>query len=299
MILKIDTEKAFDTMEWSFLLNILRCFGFSNIWINWINECLSSLTFSVLLNGSPFGMIKSEGGLRQRDSLSPFLFIIGSEIFARLLQRAEYAGNLQGIKFAPRCPQITHLQFADDLLILAKANTTNVETILQCLNSYQACSGQKINLSKSEIIFSKNTNSRLTRDLCNILDLKKIDSSIKHLGLPLELNRAKSTSFNDLVEKIQNRVSGWKTKTLSQAARSTLITSVAASIPSYTMTTLQLPKKTCKIGSILCNFWWGSQTDKRPLCLKSWKSICIPKSCEGLGFHRTSDTNKALIAKLG
>jgi hypothetical protein len=129
MILKIDTEKAFDTMEWSFLLNILRCFGFSNIWINWINECISSPTFSVLLNGSPFGMIKSERGLIQGDSLSPFLFIIRSEILARLLQIAENAGDLQGIKLTPRCPQITHLQFVDDLLILAKANTTNAEII--------------------------------------------------------------------------------------------------------------------------------------------------------------------------
>ncbi len=216
MMLKIDTEKAFDTMEWSFILNILRCFGFNSTWINWIKECISSPTCSVLLNGSLFGKIKSERGLRQGDSLSPFLFIIGSEILARLLQQAENANTLQGIKLGPRCPQITHLQFADDLLILAKATTTNATTILQCLNSYQSCSGQKINLNKSKIIFSKNTNIRVTREICATLSLKKISPTIKHLGLPMELNRAKSTSFNDIIEKIQSRVSGWKSKTLSQ-----------------------------------------------------------------------------------
>lgn len=88
MILKIDTEKKFDTMEWSFLLNVIRFFGFSNTGINWISEWITSVTVFALLSASPFGMLKSGRGLRQRDTVSPFLLISGSEVLARFLQRA-------------------------------------------------------------------------------------------------------------------------------------------------------------------------------------------------------------------
>jgi hypothetical protein len=107
-------------------------------------------------------------------------------------------------------------------------------------------------------------------NLCQLLNLKKVSPTTKHLDLPLELNRAKSSSFQELIEKIQNRVAGWKTKLLSQAARTTLISNVASSIPSYTMSSLILPKTTCnKINSSLRGFWWGSSPGKNYMCLKS------------------------------
>ena len=166
MALKIDTEKAFDTLEWSFLLKVLRLHGFGSTWINWVSQCISTPSFSILINGSPFGYFKSSRGLRQGDPLSPFLFIIGADILSRLLQRAENLVTLQGIKISPCCPQISHLQFADDLLIFSKSNTTNATTILDCLASYQSWSGQKINYSKSAIIFSKNTVGRISTNIC-------------------------------------------------------------------------------------------------------------------------------------
>ncbi|GMY38077.1 uncharacterized mitochondrial protein AtMg00310-like, partial [Fagus crenata] len=137
-------------------------------------------------------------------------------------------------------------------------------------------------------------------NLCQLLNLKKSSPTTKHLGLPLELNRAKSSSFQDLIEKIQNRVAGWKSKLLSQAAKTTLIANVAASIPSYTMSSLFLPKTICnKIDSTLRGFWWGASPGKNHMCLKSWKSICQPKSYGGLGLRRSLDTNHALISKMG
>jgi hypothetical protein len=103
MSVNIDMEKAFDKMEWSFLLTILSKMGFHSTWINWIRLCMSTSSFSILLNGSPFGMFSTSQGLRQRDPLSPFLFIIGTEVVSRLFHK-----HLRGYKLAPSCAPLNH-----------------------------------------------------------------------------------------------------------------------------------------------------------------------------------------------
>jgi hypothetical protein len=81
---------------------------------------------------------------------------MGSEILSRLIFREENLGLLKGIKMARLCPPITHLLFADDVMIFARAKACEAEVILKCLNTYSAWSGQHINVSKSAIFFSRN-----------------------------------------------------------------------------------------------------------------------------------------------
>ena len=100
MAIKIDMEKAFDRKEWSFLVAILSKHGFHPTYINWIKICITSPSFSILINGSPFGLFCPNRGLRQGDPFSPFLFILGSEIISCLLPRQESLDLLKGIKIA-------------------------------------------------------------------------------------------------------------------------------------------------------------------------------------------------------
>jgi hypothetical protein len=141
MFMKLDMEKAFDRMEWTFLLVVLEKLGFNPVWISWIRTCISTPTFSILLNGSPFGFISPGRGLRQGDPLSPFLFILGSEVLSRLLFKEERNGSIHGLRIARNCPAIHHLLFADDLLLFGKASVSVAASFNSCLVKYCRWSG--------------------------------------------------------------------------------------------------------------------------------------------------------------
>ncbi|GLT60757.1 hypothetical protein SLA2020_335100 [Shorea laevis] len=244
-----------------FSLKKILALGFSHSWIHLIEQCLSTVSFSVLLDGSPHGKFSPSRGLRQGDPLPPSLhvFILGTEVLSRLISKEEALGTIHRIKISRQSHLISHLLFADDLMVFARAKPSEATTILNCLNTYAGWSGQKVNLSKSSIFFSKNCTPSSISSIHNILNLRHIPSKAKHHSLPLFFQRNKSSSFEDLKQNILSRISSWKTKLLSQAARTTLIKSVANVIPSYSMSLFLLPKAFCNnIEALLRKFWWGS-----------------------------------------
>jgi hypothetical protein len=301
MFLNMDMEKAFDKMEWIFILSIMEKLGFHPIWISWISLCISSVSFSIILNGSPFGKFSPERGLRQGDPLSPFLFILGTEVISRLLYREEALGNIRGLKISRHSPAIHHLLFADDLLIFGKATPKEAKSIQTCLEKYCLWSGQSINPGKSSIRFSKNTNPSTSALILDLLPFSPNPTKSIYLGLPILFGNSKRAAFQFIYDRVYSKMEGWRAKTLSQASRLMLIKSVAASIPSYAMSTFLLPKSICsQLDRSFKNFWWGFPTSKtRNLSLKSWNSLCIPKASGGLGFRRMKDVNLSLMAKLG
>jgi hypothetical protein len=163
MAVNIDMEKAFDKMEWDFLLIIMEKLGFHPKWINWIRICISTSSFSVLLNGSPFGIFRPSQGLLKGDPLSPFLFILGTEVISRLLHQ-----SLQGYKISRRCFPLHHLLFADDMIIFTHATSLEVGIIKYCLTKYNHWSGQSVNVDKSNILFSSNTTASTKASILDI-----------------------------------------------------------------------------------------------------------------------------------
>jgi hypothetical protein len=115
------------------------------------------------------------------------------------------------------------------------------------------------------------------------------------------IGNSKKVAFQGIMDKVNSKIEGWKAKSLSQAGRLTLIKVVAAAIPSYAMSTFILPANFCqKLDQSFKNFWWGFPSKKtRNLTLKSWGSLCIPKSLGGLGFRKMREVNLALVSKLG
>lgn len=96
VLCKLDIEKAYDHLNWSFFLKIMRDMGFENKWTNWINFCISIVKFSLIINGNPKGFFQSQRGLRQGHPMSPFLFILAMEGLNSMIRKASDNWWLQG-----------------------------------------------------------------------------------------------------------------------------------------------------------------------------------------------------------
>lgn len=121
----------------------MRKMGFADAWISWTMVCVNSVSYRVLLNGELKGTITPSRGLRQGNHLSPYLFILCTEVFIANLRVADAAGGIRGIKVAPTSPPISHLLFVDDSLFFCKTTTEQCDKILQVLNVYGNESGQQ------------------------------------------------------------------------------------------------------------------------------------------------------------
>ncbi|KAL0364052.1 UNVERIFIED_CONTAM: putative mitochondrial protein [Sesamum angustifolium] len=136
MALKLDVSKAYDKVEWAFLKQVMLKLGFPSRFVRLIMLCVSSVSYSFMLGGCQFGSLIPERGLRQGDPLSPYLFLLCTESFCSLIQRAESAAHIQGISICRGAPCISHLLFADDTLIFSKASLSSVRAIKDLLEIY-------------------------------------------------------------------------------------------------------------------------------------------------------------------
>jgi len=147
---KIDFRKAFDSVQWNFIGDLLRQFGFLKRFVHLIMQCVSTTSFSIVVNGDLYGFFPGKSGVRQRDHLSPYLFICCMEYFSRMLI---LACRQPGFRFHPKCGihDISHLAFTDDVLLLSCRDCSSVNGIFQQLTNFGKTAGLDINLSKSLI----------------------------------------------------------------------------------------------------------------------------------------------------
>jgi hypothetical protein len=298
MALKLDMSKAYDRVEWQYLKCVMERMGFHHKWVSTIMECISTVSYSILVNGEPHGYIQPTRGLRQGDPLSPYLFLLCAEGLHSLIHKAKVAGDLQGVSISRGGPKLTHLFFADDSLLFCKAKPVEVARIQNILNQYENASGQQINRQKTTIFFSKSTPQRVQATIQNMLGVSAIKQYERYLGLPSFIGRAKYSTFAQIKERVWSKLKGWKEKLISQAGREILIKSVAQAIPTYAMSCFRLPKRLIKeIEVLIRRFWWGQHGDRNKMHWVSWDILCKSKANGGLGFRGLEFFNEALLAK--
>jgi hypothetical protein len=193
------------TVEWSFTLMCLLAVGYPPQYIQWVSECITNLHFSIALNGGLVGNFKGGKGLRQGDPLSLYLFVLTMEVFSKLLSAK--VRESQQFKFHPKCEgqQITHLSFADDLLILEAADIQSITLIRDALDEFKELFGLSINQSKSEV-FCAAVSSSLKSQVLSILNFKVGSLPVRYLGMPLITGKLSYQDCNPLIDKITTRI---------------------------------------------------------------------------------------------
>jgi ribonuclease HI len=298
--IKLDMAKAYDRIEWPFLEKTLITMGFPSRLVNTIMACVSTVSFSILINGKPSPEFRPHRGIRQGDPLSPYLFIICAEVLSSLISQLQITNKIKGITIATNAPHITHLFFADDSLLFCRAKATEAIHLMTALNEYQRISGQQINLNKSEMTFSPLLHQNIQQEFHNIIPIQVTDSINKYLGMPTTLTRTKTQDFNCIMDRIMGKLKGWKEKKLSFAGRNVLVSAVIQAIPTYMMSCFILPKAIChRIEQAMCNFWWGSKEGHHKIHWKAKRDLFRPKFNGGIGFRDMHIFNLAMLAKQG
>ena len=291
-------SKAYDRVEWSFLQAMMTKMGFCHEWTQLIMNCVMSVSYRVKVNGDIGKSFTPGRGLRQGDPLTPYLFLLCAEGFSALLSEVESAGRIKGMQVCQRAPSISHLLFADDSLLLVRANRENAVEVQRILTLYEQVSGQTINKAKSAVLFSANTRDADQIALKNILQITNETMNDRYLGLPVHVGLSRSGTFSYLKDRVWQRILGWKEKMLSKAGKEILIKAVAQAIPTFAMGCFDLTKGLCdKISSMIAKFWWSQQDKDNKMHWLSWEKMTRAKEDGGLGFRDIHAFNIAMLAK--
>ena len=235
MAIKIDLEKAYNKIEWSFVREMLVRANFPPDLRNIIMSCVSTVSISILFNGEALNPIYPSKGIRRGDPLSPYLFILCMDFLGQLIEEKCNAKLWQPVKASQSGPAFSHLFFADELLLFAKADYINCSTIRDVLDDFCSISGQTVSEAKSKVYFSPNVDKDTRDSLCDILGFTSTPSLGRYLGIPLKHPSSSSQDFNFVLDRVKQKLSGWKASMLSLAGRQVLIQASSATIPAYVM----------------------------------------------------------------
>jgi hypothetical protein len=298
--IKLDMAKAYDRVDWNYLRGIMLRLGFADAFVNSVMRCVTSVSFSVRVNGNLSEPFRPTRGIRQGDPISPYLFLLCSEGLSCLLKSVGPIYLSRGVRVGVHAPWISHLLFADDCIVFSEASQRGAERLRDILVTYSKGSGQLVNRDKSAVFFSSNCDANAKQEVRTVLQIETEALAEKYLGLPTALGRSSKEAFEYMPNKIRGLVGAWSGREASCAGREVLLKSVAQAVPTYPMSCFLIPKDTCrKMKTVISNYWWGSSSDNRHMHWQRWELLTRPKLQGGIGFRDLRMFNLAMLGKQG
>lgn len=233
VLCKLDLEKAYDRVNWEFLDYMLGRMGFGKKWRKWMGRCYGTAHYSFLVNGTTVEHFQGSRGLRQGNPLSPFLFLVVADVFGALLSKAFNAGILEGFEVKPNGLRVSHLQFANDTLIMCRDSEIQIKYLRCVVRCFEAGSRIKVNSQKNKIYGVGQVDNLGRLADCLGCSVESLPST--YLGLPLGAPYKCTTSWNTVVDRIQKRLAGWKGSYLSKGGKLVLIKLVLSSLPTFSI----------------------------------------------------------------
>lgn len=295
--IKVDIAKAFDTIQWEFIIQCPRSLNLPEIFIHWVEACICTTSFSVGFNGSIHGFFRGKRGLRQGDPLSPNLFVLAMNCLSLSLNKAAQQGHL---KYHPKCSRtgLTHLSFADDLLIFCNGTVESVTCILDVLRDFQQRSGLAISLEKTSM-FTAGLKQHEIDQIKAATGLASGTLPVCYLGVPLCTKKLSISHCAPLIQKIKSKFMSWTVRALSFAGRLQLISTVISGLINFWTSAYILPKAClAEIDSLCAKFLWKGKLDGSGASKVAWSMCTTPKEEGGLGLKNWVVWNTACALKL-
>ncbi|VFQ94140.1 unnamed protein product [Cuscuta campestris] len=290
-MIKLDITKAYDTVSWRFLEDVMLALGFPSRFVALVMECVTSASSSIMVNGDSHGFFKSKRGLRQGDPMAPTLFLFCIEYFSRLLNIKTKEGTFNYHKDCANLG-ITHLAFADDLMLFSRGDLPSVQVLMDCLEHFSSVSGLVLSPTKSNIFLAGKYRDT-SHDILGLVSFPRGQLPVRYLGLPLASHRISEADYAPLFKTVEGFLSKWKTMKISYAGKLELIRAVIQGVQSFWLQAFPVQKYVRdRITSHCRDFLWGSKFAK-----VAWSDICKPKIEGGLGLKDAGNWNDALLCK--
>ncbi|KAK2642188.1 hypothetical protein Ddye_023951 [Dipteronia dyeriana] len=290
--MKIDIQKAFDTLNWKFLCRVLRAFVFSQTFMDWIVSILGSSRLSILINGSPTSYFSCSRGVRQGDHLSPLLFGLAEDFLSRLLSRMVESDQLLPISSPRGFSALTHLLYADDVLVFCRGTVKNLKSVMLAFRVYGSISGQLVDWIKSSIFFGSSISPARISCLQSLVGIQIGRLPFSYVGVPLFQGKPKKAILMPIAYKILSKFAKWKGKSHSLAGRATLIRSVITGSFVHSFMIYKWPTFLTKK---IRNFLWTGSCEERKLFRVAWNRCCRLYALGGLGLKDLTLLNDSLL----
>ncbi|GJU46114.1 RNA-directed DNA polymerase, eukaryota [Tanacetum coccineum] len=296
LIFKVDFAKAYDSVRWDFLLDVLHAFGFGPKWCQWICGIFSSNMASILVNGSPTNEFPICCGLKQGDPLAPFLFILVMESLHLSISRAITDGFFNGLHINASM-SLSYLFYADDAVFLGEWSDENLDNLLKILRCFHLASGLRINIAKSHVL-GVGVPLEIVHQGASRIGCEVMKTPFKYLGIMVGDHMSRCSAWSNSIQKVRTRLSKWKVKTLSIGGRLTLLKSVLGAVPIYNMSIYKAPKRVLHDMEMLrSKFFNGGDSQDSRISWVAWERVLSSKKNGGLGVSSFFALNRALLLK--